>query len=414
MPGKPGSFTWQPLIAGEQARRIIDSVCGLAEQLLSSGRVGLSQDSSFGGGLAGLSFLYAELGLITAEARWGQNACSLLDRALEAASASGETSLGLFHGLAGVGWTLHELAAPLGYDLPLDVTAELDEAISTALRRQPWTWEYDLISGLAGMGLYLLDHPNRSFARDETLVLMDRLAELSVAREGGLTWWTAPGLLEGQQRLWYPDGRFDLGVAHGVAGLIGLLARICRSGLGAPQARRLLDSAVQWMLANRRFSDEGSTFSRFAKPVPQLSCRSAWCYGDPGIVAVLIGAAEVQAKPSWKSEAIAIGFKDSIRPVGETEVQDATLCHGTAGLGHIYNCLFQVTGAEVFATTARSWLTATLQDLDGTSNRGAIDLACEEWGLLQGLAGTCLALLAAVGHTQPRWARPMMLDLVVV
>src|SRR5262249_31475514 len=81
---------------------------------------------------------------------------------------------------------------------------------------------------------------------------------------------------------------------------------------------------------------------------------------------------------------------------------DPSLCHGAAGLGHIFNRLHQATGDGSFLDAACYWLGR------------AVELPLpEEPGLLQGKAGIGLALLASLGSIEPAWDRVLLLSLHV-
>ena len=101
-------------------------------------------------------------------------------------------------------------------------------------------------------------------------------------------------------------------------------------------------------------------------------------------------------------------------------VRDSGLCHGSAGIGHIYNRFYQATGDAIFGDAARLWFTHLLDNRrpeayagfpawevpDGTSG-----LFRPEPGFLTGAAGVGLALIAATSETEPLWDRLLMTDL---
>src|SRR5262249_56737890 len=61
--------------------------------------------------------------------------------------------------------------------------------------------------------------------------------------------------------------------------------------------------------------------------------RLAWCYGDPGVAAALLGAARSVAEPAWGREARAIARRAARRPFEQGAVRDAALGPGAAGPG---------------------------------------------------------------------------------
>src|SRR5262249_53193737 len=139
--------------------------------------------------------------------------------------------------------------------------------------------------------------------------------------------------------------------------------------------------------------------------------RLAWCYGDPGVAAALLGAARSVGEPAWEREALAIARRASRCPPGKSGVLDAGLCHRAAGLGHLLNRMFQAAGEAWLAEAARYWFDRTLamrrpgRGIGGfqtcsVSDGGKITWA-DETGLLTGSAGIALALLAATTAVEP-------------
>jgi hypothetical protein len=101
-------------------------------------------------------------------------------------------------------------------------------------------------------------------------------------------------------------------------------------------------------------------------------------------------------------------------------VRDAGLCHGAAGLGHLFNRLYQATGHPELLVVARSWLERALamRSLDrgvggfvawGPDAQGELDWRNDP-SLLNGAAGVALALLAATTPIEPAWDRFLLLS----
>ncbi|HEV7396137.1 MAG TPA: lanthionine synthetase LanC family protein, partial [Pyrinomonadaceae bacterium] len=148
--------------------------------------------------------------------------------------------------------------------------------------------------------------------------------------------------------------------------------------------------------------------------------RLAWCYGDAGIAAVLLVAARSVKNSAWEREALKIAQSAAGRRADMTGVVDAGLCHGSAGLGHIFNRIFQATGKAWSQKAACSWFTHTMdQRKAGKGVAGFLSYArddnnqpqwTEEIGLLEGAAGIALALLAATSSMAPSWDRVLLLS----
>ncbi|HEX3130477.1 MAG TPA: lanthionine synthetase C family protein [Thermoanaerobaculia bacterium] len=392
-------MAWAPLLDGPLADRARESIRAISGVLERQGAG--TTDASYAWGLSGLALFHGYAAVAFDDERSADLAEARLAQAIEQAG-EGSLSASFFTGLGGIAWTNQHLDELLTGQAEADCNEEIDEALLDLLQTAPWPWAYDLLYGLAGAGCYAVDHPDRETAARLLGPIVDRLDELARPAEAGLTWWTSPAVMARQAAEWFPDGHYDTGISHGVPGVIGLLGRVCEAGLETPKARRLLDGAVEWLLANRRPDDGGSAFGRYVTGSEIYTCRSAWCYGDPGVAAALLGAAQAADRPDWEREAIAIALHDCRRPRADKEVVDASLCHGAAGLGHLYNRLYQATGEEAFAAGAREWFEISF-GLPGPETTG------ESIRLLEGAAGVGLAWIAAVSAVEPRWDRPLLL-----
>ncbi len=416
---KRGGMVWKPLLKGSIAVEAIESACAIADAL-EDGTIEIPI-SSYAQGTAGIALLHSYISIICGDQRAAERAKQRLSQAIEDASEQ-EPLPGFFVGLPGIAWTSQHLQELLVGKVELDLNQEVDEWLSEIVQTSPWPGRLDVIYGLIGIGCYALDHPDRRLAAWVLEQIVERLEELAVIRPTGIAWRVSPELAPALMTKLYPEGYFDMGLAHGMAGIVALLARICRAGFASPQARFLLNGAVSWLLAQRR-AGEGSTFPGIltdptGQDTPADSCRSAWCYGDPGVAVALLSAARALSEPVWEREAVALALRDCARSLPETGVVDAELCHGAAGLGHLYNRLYSVTGQEAFGQGARQWFERTLAMRQ--PGRGIAGFSCwwpeaGRWhsdpGLLTGAAGIALALLSAASDLEPSWDYPMLLDL---
>jgi hypothetical protein len=175
---------------------------------------------------------------------------------------------------------------------------------------------------------------------------------------------------------------------------------------------------VSWLLEQRLPQEGPVRFAYWLAPAELPSpARSAWCYGDPGVAAALLSAARCLGESAWEEEALELAVRAARRPVEECGVTDAGLCHGAAGLGHIFNRLYQSTGHAELASAARFWLARALElRRPGHGVAGFVpDTAGEDprrWdaGFLMGAAGIALALAAASSEAEPTWDRLMLLS----
>ena len=206
-------------------------------------------------------------------------------------------------------------------------------------------------------------------------------------------------------------------MAHGIAGVIPFLARVHRLGLAQQTVRPLLDGAVGWLLAHLVDTAAGPTVPSFvADGVEPGPTRSAWCYGDPGVAAALLLAGRDADEPGWVAAATGLAVRAAARPPDQTGVVDAGLCHGSAGLAHLFNRMYQMTAEPALADAARFWVERTLEFCSaaapgpGAAPTNAARSAWNGPGLLEGAAGVALAMEAAGTTVEPAWDQMLLVS----
>jgi len=296
----------------------------------------------------------------------------------------------------------------------------VDEALTQGLDQHGWAGPFDLIGGIVGLGVYALERVPAPQARRLLEEVIDCLDQLAEQVGPGIAWRTT-GFPSPPDAERYPDGRNDLGMAHGAAGVVGLLAAAQEAGIGRERTQSLLEGAVNWVLGQRLPPGQGSLFPYWAAPGERSRpARTAWCYGDPGIAVALLLAARAAGRADWEDAALETARAASRRPPEETGIVDCGLCHGAGGVAHIFNRLFQLSGDDEFADAARFWFAWTLEqrrpdgDLGGFLSLETGQRAADGWrpvpGFLTGAAGIGLALLAGTSRIEPGWDRVMLLS----
>ena len=319
----------------------------------------------------------------------------------------------------GLAWVLEHVRGWL-VDEEDDPGEEIARMVSRALSGSaPGQWGFDLISGLAGAGVYALERAPRPGAR-ECLNGVVRLLTAMAERQDGIAVWKSPPEETPPDR---PDlaqqGCYYTGVAHGAAGVISLLAQAHAAGA---EARPLLDEAVAALFAWKLPAGADSVYG-YEEMSPGMGSgkptRLAWCHGDPGIAAALMVAARQAGEPAWEREAVDLARAAALR-LEEKRLTDAGLCHGTLGAAHLFNRMFQATGEPSLADAARFWLGRTLElRRPGEGIAGFLSWEIDDsldvgWqaepGFLTGAAGVGLALLAAAAPVEPAWDRLMLVS----
>ncbi len=382
-------------------------------------------EAELAGGRGGmvLFFLYRSL------ARRPHRECDITERLLNQALEMLPMTpphLGLYSGLPGVAWAATHSQDRLSTETAGDQCRQADEdpfaAVDRLLLRHLSAAQgernFDLVSGLTGIGVYALERLPRPAAKDILLLVLEHLADLARAQATGIAWPTSPGQLPPEELPLPPTGRHDLGMAHGNAGVIGFLS--AAGARGSADTHSLLAEAVAWMLAQRPIAGTRALFPYWTSP--SLSndrpSRMGWCYGAPGIAVSLLNAARCTGNSTWLTAALDLALNAAKVDRTSTRIHDAGLCHGAAGTGHLFNRMYQATGNEELGAAARFWLrTALAMRRPGCGTGGFLayypgegskDPWVKDAGLLTGAAGVGLAFLAAATDNEPQWDRILL------
>jgi hypothetical protein len=358
-------MTWAPLLDGSEATAAHQVVRGIAQAAAADRSASPCDRAVF------WSMVAASSDEPWIEAAWSQAIDALVESA-----AYGVPHLGLHGGLAGLGWTLAHVIEDS------EALATIDEALYRAVGCQ-WDGPIDVMHGLAGIALYFFDRGDKAIAREAIERIVHLLERTAIKTDAGTTWRTEPRIMPAAVAAAWPEGFFDCGLAHGVPGICRVLARAAGD---VPVARALADDAVRWVLAQSDADGgfPGKLSSRTRQPPPD----DAWCCGTPGIALGL-----------WTSTRTAVDIaRGRATTIDPQTITEAGLCHGAAGLAHLYNRLHQATGEGAFAAAARTWL------------RRVLELPRTGTSLIEGSLGVGLALLAAVTPIEPIWDHLLLCD----
>jgi hypothetical protein len=138
------------------------------------------------------------------------------------------------------------------------------------------------------------------------------------------------------------------------------------------------------------------------------------------VAASLLLVARCAGETAWERAALSVARRAAERPSDEAEIFDAGLCHGAAGLGHLFNRLYQATGDSRLREASQFWFQRTLElrrpegSIAGFAAWGPGPDGSLNWtddpGFLTGAAGIALALLAAATAVEPAWDRALLVS----
>ncbi|WJK33098.1 lanthionine synthetase C family protein [Solwaraspora sp. WMMA2065] len=320
----------------------------------------------------------------------------------------------LYRGAPAIAYALHLTATATGGRYT-GARHALDRAVATLTHRRvdqamhritarqlPTLAEYDLISGLTGIGAHLLRHTPGDDALARVLAYLVRLTE--PIRHDGVTrpgWWTFQDPHAATSAA-FPGGHANLGLAHGITGPLALLAHAARRGITVDGHLDAIGRICHWLDTWCQHDHDGQAWwpqwitaqdHRTHRPTQTGPLRPSWCYGTPGIARAqqLAGLATADTHRRHLAEhALAACLTD---PRQLDHVTDTSLCHGWAGL------LLTTWRTAVDATTP-----AVAAHLPHLTDRLLHHLSMDDHpadGLLDGRTGAALALTAVAHGTPP-------------
>lgn len=400
MPAVPES-TWLP---DELRRALLADVYRFIEETDVEQAAHDQADVSFNNGSSGLALFFANAHFVFPGRGFDRIACRLADHAVTNADL---TNPALFTGATGVMWTALEVDRLTGNFENARIARDYDEVLLESLH-PAWPGHFDLISGIVGVGVYGLSRLPSPEASEITRRVLDVLEMMATYQEGN-TYWATLNHMMPWSPMWnrFHDGvAVDLGAAHGNAGVIAFLAKVIQADVDAPRAQRLIEPAVDWLLGQAFPTPTVSLFPNL-KDDSALSSRAAWCYGDFSVANALLLAGKACERPDWVAHARRIFEWCMARPIETMQFDDAWLCHGAAGVAHMFQRASDALDHPgLRAASAR--LFAEARSIEESARRSN-DFDPESRSVIEGPTGFRLSAITACFDCETRWDLPFVL-----
>mgnify|MGYP001558949223 CR=1 FL=1 len=389
----------------------LDEIKGFLDKSLDARHPGLM------GGLSGIALFYFYYSKHKNDQRIYDRGFGLVINSIDSIN-KGQKYHSYSNGAAGIGWLVEHLEY---YDFidsqTNDLLVELDEFSYRAMLLEIQNKNLDYLHGAIGIGLYYLNRLRKRPEVDKYISeLVDEIehsSELDV--NGGLKWLTYISSDEKTKKC------YNLSLSHGISSIIVFLSKVYELNVNKEKTLKLLNGAITYLINNQL--DTSLYYSSFPNGIVESenpsNSRLAWCYGDLGIGMALYQAGKITGNSHWVDKAIEILlFTTKRRTDDVTSVVDAGLCHGTAGIAHIYNRMYGYTKNNTFKEAADYWFSKTLEmakfddGLAGYKARRNKETGGDinESGLLEGIAGIGLAILSYVSDIDPAWDECLLLS----
>lgn len=225
-----------------------------------------------------------------------------------------------FHqGLSGYGWCLQVFPCPEMTPWRNELLRDIDDLLVRGLSQRILP-NIDIVNGIAGIVLYGLDR-GRSQSSSEALwrSLDLRIYEL-------LSLWNRSDISD----LLKSKSLSNLGIAHGIPGVMSVCAEAINRGLVTKCSTKMLEESLDKLWEMRLVSEKGLV--QFPYTIGGSGpARLAWCYGNLGLAALYANGSRISSKfvrhTNELTESSLSQYFDS-----SCGINDASLCHGEAGV----------------------------------------------------------------------------------
>lgn len=363
-------------------------------------------------GPPGTVLLYTYAYLHFEDEKYLNSAFQILDHLTDTLAGS-EFHHSWSYGVAGAGFVFQHLQN-LGFiDKKADLNLqELDQFILEGIRQDYEQQYWDPLHGLVGCGIYFMErhkHANQSTILQQ---ITRYLLQLHKKVNGNCVW-----LSKDPERL--EEAHYNFGMAHGMPGIISFLASVFTLNICQTEINEIVPSCIDYIIQHRNKNGTGSLFpssvSMNTSSARGRVSRLGWCYGDLCIANALIAWGRACNQFYFIETGIDIALQTLTRNRENAQCVDASFCHGSSGIIHQYNCLYQLTKNEAFRQGALKWLETALEHfyLPGTTGNEyrywtynpdtRENFFTGNSSLLEGTAGIALVYLSLIGKTTSEW-----------
>ena len=409
-------MTWHPLITEKSAQEAVYAKLHEIKEALLANPSTTGQENLFGGDL-GVSLFFLYYYKLTQDTGHLDMAENLLSNAYDGVEANPSPTFTFASGISGLSWATEFSRAHEFIDIDTDdILSDIDPMVSNYMFGEMERGNYDYMHGSLGAALYFLKKELTPTIRENITTLIDQLSALD---ENGKQKW----------QYCYTAGQLEdstnLGLSHGIPSILVLLLKAYQRNISPDKSKILIEAIVAFLLDNMQVPMIHKTYYAYSVHGSDIEAakdtRLAWCYGDLGVCCALWQVAQVFDDAKLKAKVLEIiTYSATRKDLNENKVFDAGLCHGSAGIAHIFNRFYQDTNSEIFKEAALFWYNQTLKLAtfkDGLAGYKAWGGNAEQehtyencTGLLEGIAGIGLALIAAVANFEPNWDECLLIS----
>ncbi|SGX43069.1 lanthionine synthetase C family protein [Staphylococcus argenteus] len=319
---------------------------------------------------------------------------------------NGQYNNSLFGGLSGIAFSM-DIASQNGrnYQKILNniddvIVNEIESDIDQILQEPLNPLNYDTISGLAGIGRYLL---NRIDVSDKNVKALKRILTYFKNIQYSQNSWVVPQesqFLESDKN-YFTQGNINLGLAHGVLGPMSLFALCVIKGITIENHQHILKDMYKYIM-DEKFSSNDRWLQRYDLISERNHfnyIRNGWCYGNTGVMTTLF----LIGQALQDDEIIQMSKKVMLQVVNDKDENliSPTICHGLSSqilMLTIMNLYFELNEVSDYINELINKLMSHYKEdhlvnfIDINENNEGV-FKSEKVGLLEGEIGVYLTLM---------------------
>lgn len=365
-------LNWLPLFEGFDRQKVETCMKQIELALMSCDIKTLGLFS----GQSGLTLFFFDLGKVTNNSTCEDWANKLLDNiVLNIGYSASDHSFS--NGLCGIGWLVEYLAKNQFIENNTnEILSDLDILFKDSIFN---LLDLSLTNGLISYGMYFLSR----LANPENFDIQQK--QLLVQIVNYLECFLPENIMDTKETE-------NLTILQGYLSVIPFLCRVYNNNINNYKVRCVLNKYVKFILS---CEEQRQTNLCFPNQTQNGTFLLQWNCGDLAVANALLQASTVMKNKEWENKALAIIMRTTFEK--EITALNTSIISGTAGIAHLYNRFYQYYRAPELKEASIYWLNKTMDILE---NREEEIL---ELGLIDGLAGTGLVLMATITDIEPSW-----------
>ncbi|WP_298427654.1 lanthionine synthetase LanC family protein [uncultured Kordia sp.] len=363
------------------------------------------------GGLPGIIIFYFQLHQVTKDEQHYDKAIHFLEILYDKLETEMPTSYLYSEGLGGIGWFLNYIQNFITIDNAFD-TPEYDTMFFHVATSEFKRGNYEFLNGFSGILLYLLN--KKSTDTSLLSAFIDRIHTEIFQLDTPISFFERS---DAQHE--FPS--INLGVSHGMYGFIAVLNKLYTKRINCVKCEAMIRLVIDFTFSHQKdYITQGTFFpNRIGKGITEsIHSRLAWCYGDLGILTVLLNSSTVLKDTKLQEVVIELLICTTHRKdLQTTMMNDVWICHGTSGAAHIFQRLYQKTQIDDFKFASNYWYLKTLAQLERSSpqiqqnpTRLGGYARRDMTGFLNGYTGLGLSLLSALQTDFMDWDEMILMS----